>query len=190
MGVVDGEDCRLAGAEVADDAEDVLGVCVVTGRAGLGVGQGVKERDLESNAAEDAAAFQRVFHPTVRDHRIVDVSRDGEPTPDRPWHGLLGEQWRGQVALAQVGEDDDDEFARVLGARGDLHRADDRRAQEIPQSMPSSFARRRAISNDSSSLTRITSSMTSVFNTSGMNPAEPLDAVLARLQRLAGGGTD
>ena len=43
--------------------------------------------------------------------------------------------------------------------------------QLIPHNIPSSFASRRAISNDSSSVTCTTSSITFTFSTSGMNPA-------------------
>ena len=84
----------------------------------------------------------------------------------------FGEQRRREVALAQVGQDDDDAACRRSPARRATATAPTTAApQEMPQSMPSSRASRRAISKASSSRTVTTSSMTSMLSTSGMNPA-------------------
>jgi hypothetical protein len=82
------------------------------------------------------------------------------------------EQRAGQVALAGVGEDDDDGLAGVFVLGGEAQ-GDGRIAapQLMPLMMPSSLARRRAVSMASSSVTCSTLSTRVMSRTSGLKPA-------------------
>ena len=84
----------------------------------------------------------------------------------------LGEERCRKIAFAKVGQNDDHQFAGIFGLRSATWIAANAAApHEIPQSIPSSRASRRDISNASSSRTVITSSMIDALSTSGMNPA-------------------
>ena len=102
--------------------------------------------------------------------------------PRRPASPSLGEERRREIAFAQVGQDDDDQLAGVLGlARRPGSPPTTAAPQEMPQSIPSSRASRRVISNASSSRTVTTSSMTSSVEHVGDEPgADALDLVRAR----------
>ena len=97
--MVDGQEFRLAGAEVEMGAEQVARIGIVAGLARLGVGQGIKERDLGEHASEQPAALQRVVHETVGDHRVVDLHRDGQE-PNTKFPGGLAALARGDTVLA------------------------------------------------------------------------------------------
>ena len=70
---------------------------------------------------------------------------------------LIGEDGIGEIALAGIATDGDDQLPGHLRPRGDLQSGEDIGSAEMPTSIPSSRAARRAIAIASSLVTRMTS---------------------------------
>ena len=136
-------------------------------------------KERPGNAKQKPAEFRRFYKELPEGSAAKSVSGLG-----------VFEQRGRQIAFARVGEDHDERLSlRDSGRAAYLRAAAMAAPQLMPEMIPSSFARRGAISNDSSSVTGHDFidelHVEDVGNEAG---AQALDAVLARACRRRGRG--